>query len=222
MVDALAICATSGVSEQALIPAHSMSLITNPLPGNTLVNVQRLPKRTHCSILEQIEKTAAKTAAKELCCEYRTNSLSIVFYCPSIRFPTSFPYNSMHLFWENLFPNLISIWTSDFKGFDKSDKGFYLSDAVWKAVGTAGVDACKTMPSAFRSKILNVSTKEVYSMSAKMWLFTTCTLAQYLLKSLFLLVMTSHVLHSFSLCYIRIPCILLYNFVSYLILLSVL
>jgi hypothetical protein len=37
----------------------------------------------------------------------------------SLCFPLSFPYNFMHLIWENVIPNLISLWTGEFKGLDE-------------------------------------------------------------------------------------------------------
>ena len=64
--------------------------------------------------------------------------------CPDQSFPVSFPYNFMHLIWGNLIPNLILLWTRNFKDLDHDNEGYVLAPKVWQAIGVATLDAGKT------------------------------------------------------------------------------
>jgi hypothetical protein len=41
--------------------------------------------------------------------------IPILSYLPSLLFPYSFPYDFMHLIFENFMRNLILLWTGEFK-----------------------------------------------------------------------------------------------------------
>ncbi|KAG9079645.1 hypothetical protein FRC06_007605, partial [Ceratobasidium sp. 370] len=67
----------------------------------------------------------------------------------SIDIPSSFPYDLMHLLFENLVPNMIHHWTGKFKGMSQGTGSYQLTEAQWKAVGRLTTQATKTIPSAF-------------------------------------------------------------------------
>ncbi|KAF7343660.1 hypothetical protein MSAN_01987300 [Mycena sanguinolenta] len=56
---------------------------------------------------------------------------SHLFHVKSLQFPRSFPYDFMHLIWENLVPNLILLWTNEFKGLDKGSEDYTIDKAIW-------------------------------------------------------------------------------------------
>ena len=91
----------------------------------------------------------------------------------SLSFPLSFPYGFMHLIWENLVPNLVLLWTGDFKGLDLANEGFVIEKAVWEAIGVACKSSSHTIPSAFGAAVPNVAndtalfTAETWSLFAQ-------------------------------------------------------
>jgi len=74
--------------------------------------------RHHCRFIRHATKviTADTTAeADRLSRKYGIKGLPGLFLLGSIKFPTSFPFDFMHLIFENLVPNLIRHYTGDFK-----------------------------------------------------------------------------------------------------------
>jgi len=70
----------------------------------------------------------------------------------SLRFPQSFPYNFMHLIWENLIPNLVLFWSGCYKGMDNGQP-YVLEPHIWQVVGATSAEATKTIPSSFGASI---------------------------------------------------------------------
>ena len=70
----------------------------------------------------------------------------------SLRFPQLFPYNLMHLVWENLIPNLVLFWSSHFKGMDKGQP-YVLEPNIWQVIGSTSAEASKTIPLSFGASI---------------------------------------------------------------------
>jgi len=75
----------------------------------------------------------------------------------------------MHLIWENLIPNLISFWTSNFKDLDHEDADYVIAPHIWTKVGIETATCGATIPSAFRAQVPNIvmhrslMTAEMYS-----------------------------------------------------------
>jgi hypothetical protein len=53
---------------------------------------------------------------------YGIKGVPILSALRSLRFPQSFPYDFMHLIWENLIPNLVLFWSGCYKGMDKGQQ----------------------------------------------------------------------------------------------------
>jgi hypothetical protein len=111
-----------------------------------------LPMRSHHGFITRVAEINAartKTERKAIAQYYGINSLSIFAALKSIDLASSFPYDIMHLFFENLVPNLILHWTGGFKGLDVGSGNYQLSAAQWKEIGKETASATKTIPSAF-------------------------------------------------------------------------
>ena len=146
-----------------------------------------LPLRTHSEMLEQAREVQLAPTQKEsdrLAKKYGIKAVPILSFVPSLVFPSSFPYDFMHLIWENLIPNLISLWTGNFKGLDQGHESYHLPKAVWEAIGelTAGCGA--TVPSAFCSRPPNIA-HDVSSCTADSWSFWALYLGPVLLRKRF-------------------------------------
>ncbi|KAJ7468888.1 hypothetical protein B0H11DRAFT_1402930 [Mycena galericulata] len=80
-----------------------------------------LPLRTHSEIISQgreVEAATTTAEAERLAKKYGVKGVPLLSYLGSISFPRSFPFDFMHLIWENLIKNLILLWTGGFKGLD--------------------------------------------------------------------------------------------------------
>ena len=146
-----------------------------------------LPMRTHDEIRtrgEEVQNIPSKTAAKDLAKIYGIKDVSILFYLPSIRFPISFPFDFMHLIWENLIPNLVLLWTDGFKGLNQGTEAYILPKTVWDAIGQATEASGSSIPSAYGVRIPNIAKDRSY-FSAEMWSFWAMYLAPVLLRRRF-------------------------------------
>jgi hypothetical protein len=103
----------------------------------------------------------------------------------SLSFPTSFPYDFMHLIWANLIPNLILLWTRKFKDLDHDGQDYVIMQTVWNAIGEATSQAGRTIPAAFGSRVPNIALEKSH-MIAETYSIWTLYLAPVLLKGRFL------------------------------------
>ena len=148
-----------------------------------------LPMRTHDEIRTRAEEVQSifklnKTAAKDLAKFYGIKDVSILFYLPSIRFPISFPFDFMHLVWENLIPNLILLWTDSYKGLNQGTEAYTLQKAVWDEIGQATAASGSSIPSAYGVRVPNIAQDRSYY-SAEMWSFWAMYLGPVLLRRRF-------------------------------------
>ena len=146
-----------------------------------------LPMRTHDEIrahADEVQCAPTQTNAEGLAKAYGINGLSILFYLPSVSFPVSFPFDFMHLIWENLIPNLVLLWTGEFKGLDQGTHLYEIPTIVWNAIGEATAQSGNTIPSVYGSRPSNIAKDRSY-FSADMWSFWTLYLGPVLLRRRF-------------------------------------
>ncbi|KIJ70560.1 hypothetical protein HYDPIDRAFT_184816 [Hydnomerulius pinastri MD-312] len=147
-----------------------------------------LPMRTHNEILEQgrqVERAATNTEAERLAKEYGVKGVPVLSVVPSIALPLSFPYDFMHLIFENLIPNLILMWTNDFKDLGEGSQSFTFLPTVWEAVGSATASSGPTLPYSFCSRPQNIATYEKSQCTADSWSFWTQYIAPVVLERRF-------------------------------------
>ncbi|KZP14756.1 hypothetical protein FIBSPDRAFT_751338 [Athelia psychrophila] len=90
----------------------------------------------------------------------------------------------MHLIWKNLIKNLILHWMGKFKGLDAGTESYKLMKKVWEALSEATAAAGSTIPSAYSSRVPNI-TKSKLLVSAEMWSFWALYLGLILLRQQF-------------------------------------
>ena len=143
--------------------------------------------RNHRHFIRQARKViTADTVAESdrLSCEYRIKGIPGLFLLGSVNFPNSFPFNFMHLIFENLVPNLIRHYTGDFKGLDPRTETYELPKSVWEAIGDAAARSGDTIPSDFGTRMPNIYT-ERSSMTAETWSMWILYLGPILLRDHF-------------------------------------
>ena len=90
----------------------------------------------------------------------------------------------MHLFWENLLPNLIELWTGEFKGLDEGCEQYRLDRSVWAAIGRATAGSGSFIPSSYGPRLPNIESDRTYY-TADMYSFWTQYLGPVLLRRQF-------------------------------------
>ncbi|QRW14127.1 Transposase family Tnp2 protein [Ceratobasidium sp. AG-Ba] len=120
-----------------------------------------LPMRSHVEFLADlraIEAAPTRAAREFLQKDLGINSRSIFTRLKSIDLSSSFPYDIMHLLFENLVPNMIKHWTGTFKWLDAGQNGGYVIDeVVWKVIGKQTAAATRTIPAEFVGTLPNIA-----------------------------------------------------------------
>ena len=118
---------------------------------------ERLPLRLHDSFMAQAKSVeAAPTGMRreELAKAYSIKGVPLLSALGSLRFPQSFPFDFMHLIWENLILNLVPFWSGNYKGMDEGQP-YILHPNIWQAIGATSAEATKLIPSSFGASIPN-------------------------------------------------------------------
>lgn len=143
-----------------------------------------LPLRTHEEFISQaneVETRHVQAEANRLAKLYGIKGRPILSALASLAFPTSVPFDFMHLLWENTLPNLVQLWTGEFKGLDEGCEEYQLDPHDWEAVGKATKETGATIPSSFGPRLPNINDERMYY-TADMWSFWTLHVAPVLLK----------------------------------------
>ena len=156
------------------------SVRADPTAAN-VYNPHNLPMRTHDELRSEAEEVQlCASGQQDLAKRYGIKGMSVFFHIPSILFPKSFPYDFMHLIWENLIPNLVLLWTNGYKELDQGTETYEISKHVWQAIGEATTASGSSIPSAYGVRVPNIAKDRSYY-SAEMWSFWTLYLGPVLL-----------------------------------------
>jgi hypothetical protein len=161
--------------------------VRNSTSATKRYDADNLPLRTHSEMLAQgreVQLAATTADSERLSKRYGIKGVPLLSYLSSLSFPTSFPYDFMHLIWENLIPNLVSLWTGDFKGMDQGRESYELGNGVWEAIGEATAASGATVPSAFCARPPNIA-GDRSSCTADSWSFWALYLGPILLHRKF-------------------------------------
>ncbi|THH14043.1 hypothetical protein EW146_g6254 [Bondarzewia mesenterica] len=132
-----------------------------------------LPLCTHQEILQmahEVQSAPTITAMADLVKRYGIKGVSILLHLSSISFSKSFPYDFMHLIWENTIKNLILLWTASFKNLDEGVGSYHLENSVWEAISAATALSGSIISSCFGRRVSDIA-KDRTSMTADTWSF---------------------------------------------------
>ncbi len=177
------ICEIKGVripGDHSTIHYVPLNRATHPaIQGNehriSRYDPRHLPLRMHAHLLQQacrVELAKSGANADDLAKEYGIKGTPLLSYVGLLSFPQSFPYDFMHLIWENLVPNLILHWTGRFKGLDEGFESYQLADGIWEAIGVETARAGKYIPSAYGSQVPDIA-QDKTACTAESWSFWT-------------------------------------------------
>ncbi|EUC60378.1 hypothetical protein RSOL_338630, partial [Rhizoctonia solani AG-3 Rhs1AP] len=140
--------------------------------------------RTHQGLLDQLQEIEAartKTARQKLAQKYGLNARSIFTRLRSINLATCAPYDAMHLFFENLVPNMIRHWTGKFKGLDQGSGNYEILPEVWLEIGRLTSLVARLVPSAFVGTLPDIAQDE-HLYKAEAYAFWALYIAPILLQ----------------------------------------
>ena len=177
-----------------LSPCRTCTIKALPIPGDTnrthyvplSTNLAGL-SRCHEELMRQakeVDQAPTQAAADRLAKEYGIKGTPILSFLDSITLPQSFPFDFMHIAWENVIKTLVAHWTGEFKGLDQGVECYELGSKEWKMIGALGASSNPNIPSSYGPRIPDISQKSSY-MSADMWTFWTRYMAPVLLRKAF-------------------------------------
>ncbi|KAJ2930473.1 hypothetical protein H1R20_g6626, partial [Candolleomyces eurysporus] len=146
-----------------------------------------LPRRTHQRFMAQareVQFAHTNVESEKLAKQYGIKGIPILSTLSSLFFPSSFPYDFMHLIFENVMKNLILLWTGGYKGIDEGAGSYEIAPHVWEAIGAATAASARTIPSAFAASPANIADEKASS-TADMWSFWLQYLGPILLSRKF-------------------------------------
>lgn len=146
-----------------------------------------LPLRTHAEFIRQataVHLAPTETESAELAKRCGIKGLSLLSSLSSLSFPQSFPYDFMHLLWENVMKNMMQLWTGSYKGLATGTEDYELHPTVWAAIGEACEKSGSSIPSAFGPRPPNVATDKM-SWTAESRAFWTLYMGPVLLRNRF-------------------------------------
>ncbi|KAI0369836.1 hypothetical protein BV20DRAFT_1036311 [Pilatotrama ljubarskyi] len=91
----------------------------------------------------------------------------------------------MHLLWENVVKNLMSLWAGKYKDLDEGEGSYHIPPAVWDEIGRAGIASGDLIPYVFGPKPPNVASDKI-SWTADTRAFWTLYVAPVVLRGRFI------------------------------------
>jgi hypothetical protein len=150
------------------------------------VDPLNLPIRTHQDSIRtgiEVLKAPSENARSNLATESGIKGVSLLARLPSVSIPASFPIDIMHLVWINLIPQLVQLWTGDFKKLDNGTENYMFHPTVWMSLGKKVRDSGATIPASFGCRIPDISGPG--NVTAEAWSIFATQLAPSLLRQRF-------------------------------------
>ena len=148
------------------------------------VNPRALLLRTHQHFLrahETIDSATSKKERERLAKYYGIRHFPLLNRVSSIDFAVSFPWEWLHIFCENVIPNLVSLWSGTFKALDVGDEDYEIPNHIWEQIGVETEKAVKEIPSSYVRVLPNIHKDRSYY-TAETWAFWFMYIAPIVLK----------------------------------------
>jgi hypothetical protein len=151
------------------------------------VDPHNLPLRTHLDFESALQKVSEADTSKQreaLRKYYGIRGSPALRRVGSLDFGESFPWDWMHLFCENIIPNLLKLWTGSFKGLNTGIEDYEIPHHIWAMVGSETANAVKDIPASFVRVLGNIA-EDRSTFTAESYGFWFMYLAPILLKGRF-------------------------------------
>ena len=155
--------------------------------GSVSWKAEDLPLRAHqdfLDVFQEIRDAPTKAAKERIAKETGIRGLPGLHRVGSLDYAQSIPWEWFHVLLENIIPNLIDLWTGQFKGLNIGDDEFKIAPHIWEAIGEETTAATEHIPASFVRVIYNVATQHSLFI-AESWCFWFVYLAPLLLENRF-------------------------------------
>lgn len=180
--------ATRGTGNTYYVPLQPPKSTTGLNRTLTQWQANRLPLRSHQEFIDtvgQLDGATTKSERARIAKETGIKNLPALRRVGSLDYARSMPWEWFHLLLENVIPNLVDLWTGQFKGLDAGDGGFEISRHIWEEVGKETAAAVRDIPASFVRVLSNIATDRSL-FTAESWCFWFVYLAPILLKDRFM------------------------------------
>lgn len=146
-----------------------------------------LPAQTHLDFvntLEQIHDAPSKVAKERIAKQTGIRELPGLRRVGSLDYTRCAPWEWFHLLLENVIPNLVDLWTGQFKGLDIGNGEFRIVPHIWEIIGDETTAAVQDIPATF-VRVLGNITMNCSLFTAESWCFWFVYLAPFLLENRF-------------------------------------
>ncbi|QRV83077.1 Transposase family Tnp2 protein [Ceratobasidium sp. AG-Ba] len=135
----------------------------NPAARTSSYDPLNLPTRTEAGMKRQTQKMLNAETPREyekLGTKYGISGPTILDQIPSLKRPTSYPHEFLHLFLLNHFRDLVSLWSSTDPAItDDGCEDYLISPADWAEIGRETEAASASIPSYFTRPLPNINTQ---------------------------------------------------------------
>ncbi|QRW02459.1 Transposase family Tnp2 protein [Ceratobasidium sp. AG-Ba] len=135
----------------------------NPAARTSSYDPLNLPTRTEAGMKRQTQKMLNAETPREyekLGTKYGISGPTILDRIPSLKRPTSYPHEFLHLFLLNHFRDLVSLWSSTDPAItDDGCEDYLISPADWAEIGRETEAASASIPSYFTRPLPNINTQ---------------------------------------------------------------
>jgi hypothetical protein len=143
-----------------------------------------LPLRIHNDFVDlavRLEHLPTATGRKTLVFDEGIKGLPALRRVGSLDFARSFPWDIMHLFFENIVKNLVNLWRGNFKGLDVGSEDYEIAPEIWEEIWRETSEAVKDIPVQF----VRSMTDAPRNFTAESWCFWFVYMAPILLRGRF-------------------------------------
>ncbi|KAG8961311.1 hypothetical protein FRC05_006248 [Tulasnella sp. 425] len=170
-------------------PPSKITTLYTPLwrPNGESYDPLNLPLRTHSQFMSHasfVVSSANDAEEKRRATATGIKGYPILAELSSLRFPQSFPYDFMHVVWENVVKTLANLWCGDYKNLDEGKEEYGLDKTIWSAIGEACKISGDSIPSAFGCRVPNIAEERSHFI-AESWSQWCMYLAPALLRKRF-------------------------------------
>ena len=149
---------------------------------------RNLPLRSHqdfIAITTQISEAPTKAEKERIAKQTGIKGLPGTSRVLSLDYARCLPWEWFHLLLENIIPNLINLWTGQFKGLDTGDEPYNIQPYIWQEIGHETAAAVQDIPASFMRVLSNIaSDRSLFTVES--WCFWFVHLAPILLENRFM------------------------------------
>jgi hypothetical protein len=183
-------CKTKGVRDiTEMGKTYYIPLRTPAIPHQTRPHAdpRNLARRRHSDfhqVLQQIEAAVSEGAKKQIAIYHGIREAPAITRVKSINYARSIAWDWMHLFCENVFPNMFRLWSNRFGGLKNGNFDYVIPNETWQVIGLETAEAVKNIPAAFVRVLGNIAVDRS-NFTAESWAFWFIYVAPIVLKNRF-------------------------------------